>query len=78
MLGKFAAILGPVLIGFVGLIVRQIIMPSSPTPEQFVHVSRLASRWGMASILILFIIGAILLFFVNEEKGKMEAARFEA
>jgi UMF1 family MFS transporter len=78
MLGKFAAILGPVLIGFVGLIARHILMPPSPTPEQFVHVSRLASRWGLASILLLFIMGAILLFLVDEEKGKMEAARFEA
>jgi len=77
MLGKFAAILGPVLIGFVGLIVRHILMPLSPTAEQFVHVSRLASRWGIASILLLFIMGAILLFFVDEEKGKMEAACFE-
>jgi UMF1 family MFS transporter len=78
MLGKFAAILGPVLIAFVGLIARHILMPPSPTPEQFVHVSRLASRWGIASILLLFIMGAILLFFVDEEKGKMEAARFES
>ncbi len=78
MLGKFAAILGPVLIGFVGLMARYILMPPSPTPEQFVHVSRLASRWGIASILLLFIIGATLLFFVDEEKGKMEAAYFEA
>ena len=78
MLGKFAAILGPVLIGFVGLIARHILMPPSPTPEQFVHVSRLSSRWGIASILLLFIMGAILLFFVDEEKGKIEAASFES
>jgi len=78
MLGKFAAILGPILIGFVGLIARHILLPPSPTPEQFVHVSRLASRWGIASILLLFIMGAILLFFVDEEKGKMEAACFES
>jgi UMF1 family MFS transporter len=78
MLGKFAAILGPVLIGFVGLIARHILMPPSPTAEQFVHVSRLASRWGLASILLLFIMGATLLFLVDEEKGKMEAACFES
>jgi len=78
MLGKFATILGPVLIAFVGLIARHILMPPSPTHEQFVHFSRLASRWGIASILLLFIMGAILLFFVDEEKGKMEAASFES
>jgi len=78
MLGKFAAILGPVLMGFVGLTARYILMPPSPTPEQFVHVSRLASRWGIASILLLFIIGATLLFFVDDEKGKIQAACFES
>lgn len=78
MLGKFAAILGPVLIGFVGLIARHILMPPSPTPEQLLHVSHLASRWGIASILILFMIGATLLFFVDEQKGKKEAAYFES
>jgi UMF1 family MFS transporter len=73
MLGKFAAILGPVLMGVVGLIARRILMPLSPTPEQIVHVGQLASRWGIASIILLFIVGAILFFFVDEEKGRMEA-----
>jgi len=48
-------------------------MPLSPTPDQMVHVSRLASRWGIASIVLLFVAGAVLLFFVDEEKGKQEA-----
>jgi UMF1 family MFS transporter len=74
MLGKFATILGPVLIGIVGLIARRFLIPPSPTPEQIIHVGQIASRWGIASILLLFIIGAILLFFVDEEKGKIEAA----
>ena len=73
MLGKFATILGPVLIGFSGLAARHMLMPPSPTPEQLVHVTRLASRWGIASITLLFAIGAGLLFFVDEEKGKQEA-----
>ncbi len=74
MLGKFATILGPVLIGTVGLIARRFLMPTSPTPGQIIHVGQVASRWGIASILLLFIIGAILLFFVDEEKGKIEVA----
>jgi MFS transporter, UMF1 family len=72
MLGKFATILGPVLIAFTGLTARHILMPPSPTPEQMVHVTRLASRWGIASIIILFVIGAVLFYFVDEEKGKRE------
>jgi len=72
MLGKFAAILGPLLIGIVGLITRRILMPESPTPEQVVAVGRMASRWGIGSILILFFIGAFLFHLVDEEKGKKE------
>jgi UMF1 family MFS transporter len=75
MLGKFAAILGPVLMGIVGLIARRMLMPPSPSPEQLVHIGQMASRWGIASVSLLFIIGAILFFFVDEEKGRAEAAR---
>lgn len=74
MLGKFAAIIGPVLMGIVGLIARRILMPPSPSPEQLVHIGQIASRWGIASVSLLFIIGAILFFFVDEKKGKAEAA----
>jgi UMF1 family MFS transporter len=73
MVGKFATILGPVLMGIVGLIARRVLMPPFPTPEQIVHVGQLASRWGIISISLLFIIGAILFFFVDEEKGRIEA-----
>lgn len=73
MVGKFGTILGPVLMGIVGLIARRVFIPPSPTPEQIAHVGQLASRWGIASISLLFIIGAILFFFVDEEKGRIEA-----
>ncbi len=78
MLGKFAVILGPVLMGLVGLIAKRILMPPAPTPEQVIAVGQLASRWGIASILILFIIGAILFYFVDEEKGREQAELLEA
>jgi UMF1 family MFS transporter len=70
MLGKFAAIIGPALMGIVGLIVKRMMMPPSPNPEQITAVSQLAARWGIGSILILFIIGAVLFYFVDEEKGR--------
>jgi UMF1 family MFS transporter len=75
MMGKFAVILGPVLMGSVGLMVRWVLMPTAPTPEQVIHVGQLASRYGIASIALLFIIGAILFSLVDEEKGKAERAR---
>ena len=74
MLGKFAAIVGPALMGVVGLIARRLLMPPTPTPGQIEYVGQLASRWGIASVLILFLIGAILFYFVDEEKGRAEAA----
>ncbi len=78
MLGKFAAIFGPALMGIVGLIVKRTLMPPSPTPAQMVAVGQLASRWGIGSLLILFIIGGILFYFVDEQKGKQQAAYLEA
>ena len=74
MLGKFAAIIGPMLIGGVGLLMRRVLMPPSPIAEEMVQVGALAARWSMASVLILFAAGAILLRFVDEEKGKAQAA----
>ena len=74
MLGKFAAIFGPALMGIVGLIARRLLMPPTPTPEQIEHIGQVAARWSIASILILFLIGAILFYFVDEEKGRAEAA----
>lgn len=74
MLGKFAAILGPILIGVVGLLVRRLLMPPDPTLEQIVYAGQTASRWGIGSILLLFITGAVLFHFVDEDKGRAEIA----
>ena len=74
MLGKFAAILGPALMGAIGLIARRILMPPSPTEEQLIAIGQMASRWSIGSILILFIAGAALFYFVDEEKGREQAA----
>ena len=77
MLGKFAAIIGPVMIGGVGLLVKWLLMPEHPTEEEVVAVSRLASRWGIASILVLFLAGGVLFYFVDGEKGREDARRLE-
>jgi len=74
MLGKFAAIIGPALMGIVGLTARRMLMPASPTEIQMQAVGQLAARWSMASVIILLVIGMVLLYFVDEEKGKQEAA----
>jgi UMF1 family MFS transporter len=61
----------------VGLMVRRMLMPPFPTTEQAISVGQVASRWSMGSILILFIVGVVLFYFVDEEKGK-EQAKFLA
>lgn len=75
MLGKFAAIMGPAMIGVVGIMVRRWYMPPAATPEQIEAVGRMASRWGLASLLLLFLAGAVLLFCVDEVKGRQSAGR---
>ncbi len=69
LLGKFATIVGPVLVGGVGLMVRGALMPDAPTAEDLVRVGHTASRWGIASILLLFAAGAALLHRIREPQG---------
>lgn len=77
MLGKFAAIIGPGLMGFAGLFARKVLTPPQATPAQIEAIGHLASRWAIASVSILFIIGAILFYFVDEQRGKSDALAFE-
>lgn len=66
MLGKFAAILGPALIGGVNMLAMEL-----------GYGSNFASRIGIASVGIFFVLGWIVLYFVDEEKGKAEATYLE-
>jgi len=78
MLGKFAAILGPALVGLVGLAAKWRLMLPQPSPEQIAAVEQAASRWSIGSLLLLFLVGGTLLHFVDEEKGRREIRRYEA
>ncbi len=59
MLGKFAAVIGPALMGTVTLVTGNI-------------------RYGILSILILFILGAFFLWKVNVEEGEKMAREYLA
>jgi len=59
MLGKFAAIIGPLLMGVVTIVTGN-------------------NRFGILSLILLFIGGGFLLSRVNEEQGKKECAAFSA
>ncbi|HVN72603.1 MAG TPA: MFS transporter [Desulfomonilia bacterium] len=63
LLGKFATIVGPVLIGSTVLAARY--FGASPN---------LAPRISISSVSLLFIAGGVLLMFVDEEKGKQESS----
>jgi len=78
MLGKFAAIIGPTLMGVVGLVVRRAVMPVDPTAAQLVAVGHLATRWSMGSLLVLFVTGLVLFSRVDEDKAKAEIAAMQA
>jgi UMF1 family MFS transporter len=58
MLGKFAAVIGPVLIGWVGV--------ATGNP-----------RYSIFPIILLFICGAVILYFVNEKEGQDIAIELE-
>jgi UMF1 family MFS transporter len=75
MLGKFATIIGPSLMGLVGLTVKRILLPPAPSAADLVHYGQVASRWSIGSVALLFIIGGVLFYFVDEKKGRAEAAR---
>lgn len=62
MLGKFAAIIGPFLMGHVGIVAKGI-----GFTQDF------SSRAGIGSVAILFVIGGILLYRVDEKRGKIAA-----
>jgi UMF1 family MFS transporter len=57
MMGKFAAVLGPVLIGWVTLLSG-------------------SNRVGILSLLILFLVGAYLLWRVDIEQGQLQASHY--
>ena len=67
MVGKFAAVMGPVLIGTTGLVLRS-----------FGASAETATRLGITSVAILFIAGGILLYFVDEEKARREIMEVES
>jgi len=75
MLGKFATIIGPTLMGLVGLTVKRILLPPAPSTADVLYYGQVASRWSIGSVGVLFLIGGVLFYFVDEKKGRAEAAR---
>ena len=68
--GKFSAIMGPALFGgvvaWVGdwLMRRQGIVEAEASAETLDAIARQASPWGVLSVLLIFLVGGALYFFV--------------
>ena len=75
MLGKFATIMGPALMGTVGLAARRLMMPVAATAEQVQAVGQMAARWSLGSVIVLFLVGILLFSRVDEARGRAEAQR---
>jgi UMF1 family MFS transporter len=66
MLGKFAAIIGPALMATAGLAARQILLLRHPSALEAPWVADLASRISIASVMLLFVVGTVVLYRVEE------------
>jgi MFS transporter, UMF1 family len=76
MMGKFASIIGPALMGVTGLIAKRILLPDHPTAEQIRSIGIAATRTSIMAVVLLFLAGALLFYFVDENKGRAEAEIF--
>lgn len=65
MMGKFAAIIGPTLMGTVGLAARYVLRQRYPSAAAIPWITDLAARISIASVLLLFVIGAVVLYRVE-------------
>lgn len=77
--GKFSAIIGPSLVGLCSAIAANVIyrregIDAATAPATLLEaISQRAAPWGVLSILIIFLIGAALFFFVLPRYQKREA-----
>ncbi|MDJ0781996.1 MAG: MFS transporter [Desulfosarcinaceae bacterium] len=72
MLGKFAAIVGPALMGASGLLVRRWLASGVTDAERLSAIGHQAARISILSVLVLFIIGGVLFYFVDEKRAQAE------
>ncbi|MEA2076396.1 MAG: MFS transporter, partial [Candidatus Marinimicrobia bacterium] len=68
LLGKFAAVIGPSLMAIVALITRN----ARDVTIGSMQLENMGIRYGVLSILILFLIGGLLLRKVDIEEGKRQ------
>ncbi len=65
MMGKFAAIIGPAMMGLVGLAARRLLLDFGPDGMAPQAAAQLAARFSMASVVLLFVLGGGLFYLAN-------------
>jgi MFS transporter, UMF1 family len=72
MLGKFAAIIGPLLMGISGVLVRRWLAAGVSDADTLTIIGQQAARASIISVLLLFILGGGLFYFVDENRARRE------
>ena len=68
--GKFSSIMGPALVGFVSALVadrmlaEQGLTEATATAEQVDAINAASGPYGILSVLLIILVGAVLYFFV--------------
>ncbi len=68
MMGKFAAIIGPAMMGLVGLAARHMLLEFGPDGMAPQAAAQLAARFSMASVVLLFVLGGGLFYLANRAR----------
>jgi UMF1 family MFS transporter len=70
MMGKFAVIIGPAMMGVVGLAARQLLHDFGPPELSPQAAANLAARFSLASVVVLFVLGGLLFYFANRARAR--------
>ena len=70
MMGKFAVIIGPAMMGMVGLAARELLDAFGPTDLSPEAAANLAARFSLASVVGLFVLGGLLFYFANRARAR--------
>ena len=68
MMGKFAVIIGPAMMGLVGLAARHLLLAYGPGDMAAETAAQLAARISMASVVLLFVVGGGLFYLTNRSR----------
>jgi len=78
MIGKSAVFIGPLIMGVVVLFVRYLLTDVVDYNGTEKEIANLASRWSLAAILLFFISGGLIFYYVDEDQAREQVQAYEA